>query len=89
MKTPHLYTPDAFNAINGVYPVSQTPAVFTVEDVTGRLLYATDHDAFALDHILGHNNPLNGPSVITPRELEEIHALVVREVVIPDYSENE
>jgi len=89
MKSRHLYTPDASNAINGVYPISQTPSVFTVEDVTGRLLYATDHDAYVLDHILGKNNPLNGPTVLTTREMEEVHALICREVILPDYSEND
>jgi len=88
MKSRNLYTPDAANAINGVYPFSQTPSVFTVEDVTGRLLYATDHDAYVLDHVLGKDNPLHGPTVLTPREMEDVHALIVREVIIPDYSEN-
>lgn len=89
MKSRNLYTPDASNAINGVYPFSQTPSVFTVEDASGRLLYATDHDAFVLDHILGKNNPLHGPSVLTPSEMDDVHALIVREVIPPDYSEND
>lgn len=89
MKSRHLYTPDALNAIQGVYPISQTPSVFTVEDVTGRRLYATDHDAYVLGHLLGSENPLNGPSVLTPKELEDVHALIVREVILPDYSEND
>jgi hypothetical protein len=89
IKKPDLYTPDASNAINGVYPFSQTPSVFTVEDVTGRLLYATDHDAYVLDHVLGKNNPLNGPTLLTPREMDDVHSLICREVILPDYSEND
>lgn len=89
MKTKNLYTPDALNAINGVYPVSQTPSVFTVEDSSGRLLYATEHDAYVLGEIMGSENPLHGPSVLTPKEMDLVHEWIVREVIIPDYSEND
>lgn len=86
MKNIHLYSPDAANAIHGVYPFSQTPSVFTVEDVNGRRLYVTDHDSESLNVILGKNNPLNGPSVLTPRELDDVHLIIIQEVKIPFFN---
>jgi hypothetical protein len=86
-KNPDLYSPDAFRSTAGGYPESQTPAVSWIQDVDGRRLYVTDHDVYVFEHIM-ETSPFNGPSFVTPDELESIHDVITKEVIPPDYSEN-
>jgi hypothetical protein len=84
-KKPDLYSPDARNVVDGIYPPSQCPSVSWVEDENGRRLFLTDHDSFVVDEIMP-DNPLNGPSFLTPAELESLHSFICENVIPPDWN---
>lgn len=82
---PSLYSPDARNVVDGIYPPSQCPSVEWIEDVDGRRLYLTEHDSFVVDEIMP-DNPLNGPSFLTPDELESLHRFICENVIPPNWN---